>query len=145
MQFYVLTLNIRKRKLDYFTFSLYMLRHGIVARTSPGVASQYAPYCKAKTLDRSMLFECLDGILRTCWGKPARRWGERRDTFAIEIYREAEHLDYHPRHNVHAFLPILCNNPTTFFSTSSVVIIWGDIQMNAIAKLFPSRIVLFFR
>ena len=39
--------------------------------TAPWVAAEEAANCKIETLERTMLAECLEGILRTCRGKTA--------------------------------------------------------------------------
>ena len=62
------------------------LWHGIVAMSAPGVTAQDASYGQIKTLDRSVLLQRFDGVLRARWGKTTRRWCERRNTLAIKAY-----------------------------------------------------------
>lgn len=47
------------------------LRNGIIARTTPRVASQDTPYCQSQPLERSMLPYGLPGIFRAGWLKAA--------------------------------------------------------------------------
>ena len=47
------------------------LRHGVIARTTPRVASQDTPYSQSQPLERSMLPYGLPGIFRAGWLKAA--------------------------------------------------------------------------
>ena len=66
------------------------LRNRVVSVSSPGVASQNPADCKVKSLERTMLPEGLESVLRTCRSEPACRRLERRDADLIEPYQENE-------------------------------------------------------
>ena len=67
-----------------------LLRYGIITATSPWMTAQDAPYRKVQSFERTMLPECLKGILRACGSKAAAGWLERRYTDLIEPYQENE-------------------------------------------------------
>ena len=62
--------------------------------TAPGVAAEDATYGKVETFERTMLAECLKGILGTCRSESAR-WAtlKRRKADLIEPYQENERSD----------------------------------------------------
>ena len=68
--------------------TLSALRHGIVTAAAPGMATRQPLDCQPAPLDRPVLPQRLDGILRTGRGKTARRRRERRYAILIDLHEQ---------------------------------------------------------
>lgn len=64
-----------------------LIRHRVISRTTPGMATQYALYAKPQATQRSVLNDCLPHVFRACRGVTAGWWRERRDAMLVEPYR----------------------------------------------------------
>ena len=61
-----------------------LLRYGVVAVTSPGVATQNALHSQIHPFDRAVFAQGFNSILRTSWGETARGWGVYRNETLIK-------------------------------------------------------------
>jgi len=55
-----------------------------------GITSQYPFDGKIESLEGTVLFDCLQSILRACRSIPADRWKKRRNTNLIKPYQKTE-------------------------------------------------------
>ena len=65
-------------------------RHRVVSASAPRVAPQNPPRRQPQSFQRTVAYDGLTGIFRTCWREAACRWCERRYAPLIEHYRQTE-------------------------------------------------------
>ena len=103
------------------------LRDGVIAASSPRIASENAPYSQCQSLERTMFKQCLSGVFRTRRRKSARWRCEGWDAILIEKDGQKQYL-YQNLHDevdydsdyFHSFSLIRCNKFFTFSATSFV-------------------------
>ena len=66
------------------------LRYGIVTAAAPRMTPAQTFECQPSTLQRAILLQRLDSILRTCRSKPARWRKYRRDKTLIEPHQNQQ-------------------------------------------------------
>ena len=72
------------RELEWNKRKFPLLRHRVVAVTSPRVTTQNALHSKIHPFDRTVFAQGFNSILRTSWGETARGWGVYRNETLIK-------------------------------------------------------------
>lgn len=110
-----------------FIYSKYGLRDGVIAASSPRIASENAPYSQCQSFERTMFKQCLSGVFRTRWCKSTRWRCERWDAILVEKDGQKQYFYQHLYDEVgydsdyfHSFSLIRCNKFFTFSATSFV-------------------------
>lgn len=76
-------------------FSVLYSRNRIIPMSAPGMAPKNATNCQPQSLERSVLLECLYGILRTRWSVATRRRREGRNKLLVKAYGENQQAGKH--------------------------------------------------
>lgn len=66
--------------------------NGVVAASSPWVATQQPTDGEVEPFERAMLLDGFDGVGRTGGGEPTGRGCQRRDGVSVEIDRQEQQL-----------------------------------------------------
>lgn len=94
-----------------------LFRHGVVAVTSPRMATQDASASQIEPFEGAVFLDGLDCVLRAGGGKAARRWEHGRNGHAIEVDGEQQQ----PREYFHKRSVILMSAFFMLFSTARKV------------------------
>ena len=130
-----------------FIYSKYGLRDGVIAASSPRIASENAPYSQCQSFERTMFKQCLSGVFRTRWCKSTRWRCEGWDAILVEKDGQKQYFYQHLYDKVsnysndfHSFSLIRCNKFITLSSTSFVGCNALSSQIKAIKTLLLSGI-----
>jgi len=75
-------------------------RYGIIAGTTPGMASQNTPHSEVKSLYRTVFLNCFDSISRTSWRESTRGRSKRRNTNPVKVDgNKQQEREYFPQNS----------------------------------------------